>query len=345
MLGSDPEFFYANKQGVVIGSEKVLPKEGISMGEGKIIRDGVQAELNPEPRLCREQLAGNIRSCFQKIKEQMAGKELLYINFKEVVEVSQKEMDELSDESKVFGCAPSNNIYTGKSIIKFDPKVYRYRSAGGHIHLGKWTKSMIGEYNDLTGIFADINTALDDPKRTVPILDLIVGNTCVLVDRDPLAIERRKVYGKAGEYRTPPHGIEYRTLSNFWLKCYPLMGFVMGLARLAVLIVANDRDKELLSKVKIENVAKAINENNFELAYKNFKKIEKPLLDMIPDGFDNSIPITKNTIKEFKHFLTKDLSYWFKEDSLEHWVNLNISGHNGWEGFIQNFVRKDMLTK
>jgi len=343
-LGADPELFIANKKGV-IGSEKLLPKEGILTEGGKIIRDGVQLEINPQAATCREILARNIKDCFLTIRRQLAKKELLYINFKEVVEVSEKEMKTLSEDSKVFGCAPSNNIYTGKSIIKVDPRVYRYRSAGGHIHLGKWTEKMIGVYEELSKIQTAINKALEDPKRTVPMLDLIVGNTCVLVDRDPLAKERRKVYGKAGEFRTPPHGIEYRTLSNFWLKSYPLMSFVMGLARLAVLIVANDKDKKLMSEVKIENVAKAINENDFELAYKNFKKIEKPLLDMIPEDYDNNIPLASTTIKEFKHFLTKDLSDWFKTDPMDHWCNLDIGDANsyGWENFLKIKVHDDMM--
>jgi hypothetical protein len=65
----------------------------------------------------------------------------------------------------------------------------------------------------------------------------LVGNTCVLLDRDPRAAERRQIYGRAGEYRLPDHGLEYRTLSNFWLRAYPLFSLVMGLSRLAVSVV------------------------------------------------------------------------------------------------------------
>jgi hypothetical protein len=31
-------------------------------------------------------------------------------------------------------------------------------------------------------------------------------------------VNRRLLYGKAGTIRIKPYGIEYRTLSNFWLK-------------------------------------------------------------------------------------------------------------------------------
>ena len=44
---------------------------------------------------------------------------------------------------------------------------------------------------------------------------------------------RRQFYGLAGEFRLPPHGLEYRTLSNFWLYHRSLAHLVFGVARAA----------------------------------------------------------------------------------------------------------------
>jgi hypothetical protein len=144
-----------------------------------------------------------------------------------------------------------------------DPEKYRIRSAAGHIHLG-----------DASGSTTSSQwAALHSPDRLVPILDIIVGNTCVLLDRDPGNVERRRVYGRAGEYRTPPYGIEYRVLSNFWLRSYSLMSFVMSLSRFAVgLLTATihnggrkgvNYEAELLKLVNMDDIRRAINENDF----------------------------------------------------------------------------------
>ncbi len=42
---------------------------------------------------------------------------------------------------------------------------------------------------------------------------------------------RRQMYGLAGEYRLPPHGLEYRTLSNAWLFHPVIANIIFDLAR------------------------------------------------------------------------------------------------------------------
>lgn len=339
-LGCDPEFFFT-KNGTVIGSEKLLPRDGLEMPIGKVIIDGIQAELNPRPSSCRQGLGAEIGWCFSKIKEQLL-KDGHGIDFTQSVEISQSEMDSLSESSKMFGCSPSRNAYVegGQSKIKVDPKTYRKRAAGGHIHLGANPAHTLKEQEF-------INKALFNYDALVPILDLIVGNTCVLVDRSPSNIERRKVYGKAGEYRTPDYGIEYRTLSNFWLTSYPLFDLAFGLARLAVIILASDTpefsySKELLSKVRMRDVVKAINENDYDLALANFNAIKESLIEMLPDDAVH-FPITPGNIKIFEHFISKPMSHWFKQNPLEHWTAEPIDGESfGFEKFLYQTVLVDM---
>ena len=66
--------------------------------------------------------------------------------------------------------------------------------AGGHVHVG--------------GV-EDIN-----PKTMVRMLDLTVG----LLDIFDTDTRRREFYGQPGRYRDKPYGVEYRSLSNFWIQ-------------------------------------------------------------------------------------------------------------------------------
>jgi hypothetical protein len=348
-FGCDPEFFFS-KKGKVIGSEKVLPEDGMKSGEyqshtgvgdgkGRIVIDGVQAELNPRPDTCRANLANEISSCFRELVKKM--KELdVTADFSRAVNISDEEMASLSEKSKTFGCSVSYNSNRGgkASVITVDPHVYRVRAAGGHLHFGGGPNA---------GANDPILKVLKQPQRTVPMLDVVLGNTCVLIDRDPANAERRKVYGKAGEFRKPKHGLEYRTLSNFWLKDYKLMSFVTGLGRQAILLVANSAEgdehsweSKIRAAVDIKDVERAINTNDVELARANFEKIKPILLEAFKYG--DSYPITADKIDAFEHFIKKGVDYWFTGDIVEHWARLPEGHGTGFENFLTYTVGDDM---
>lgn len=343
-FGCDPELFF-RKNGKIIESSEVLPEEGLHQTRGdytvvenigsKITIDGVQVELNPQPYHCRAYVGNEISRCFNKLRKEI-DKEV-EIDFSQMIKLKPKELAAMSDRAKRFGCAPSYNAHKNgaKSKITVDPRVYGGRSAGGHIHIGSNSPRN-----------TKLLEVLNQPLRVVPMLDIIVGNTCVMIDRNPANKERRKHYGRAGEYRTPSFGIEYRTLSNFWLQSYQLMSLVMGLARLAVSIVEKSTDtdnyeKEIRDVISMKQVEKAINNNDFNLAYSNFKKIEPILLGMIA-SYDNMMPFNNNTIRYFHHFISKPLNYWFPEKPLEHWMKLPEGHDNGWESWLNSKVKTDL---
>lgn len=353
MMGCDPEFFFTNGRGTTRGSEKILPKTGLDCGKNygsytldkgsSIIIDGVQAELNPQPNTCRAYLGNEIHVCFRKLNNALKKrKENVKVAFSPVVKLTKKELGSLSEQSKIFGCAPSTNVYKhATSKITVNPKKYLKRSAGGHIHLG-FNK---GSYNK--GGVKLVRKALSNLDIMVPILDIIVGNTCVLIDRSSVNVERRKVYGKVGEYRTKPYGLEYRTLSNFWLHSYQLMSFVMGMSRMAVMIVAestpsNNIARKIMESVNKQDIIDAIQNNDFALAYSNWLKIEDIILEITTDVDDYSFPINPTNIQHFHWFIKKGMYYWFNHDSFKHWVNLPEGHDKGWESFLDHRVYRDM---
>lgn len=335
-MGCDPEFFF-KLEGEVIGAEKFLPKDGLIVGASKFIIDGVQAELNPQPYGCRANLANEIKRCMVQLDAELKkrGKGITP-DFGRAVEISAKNLADLAEESRKFGCAPSNNVHSKKaSEITVNPETYRVRAAGGHIHIGKGA----------TGTDRALTT---DHKRTVQMLDLICGNTAVLVDRDPANIERRKVYGRAGEYRLPQHGLEYRTLSNFWLTAYPLMSFAFGQARLAVQLMADAQYETyydaFMSKVKLKKVADAINHNDYDLAAENYLAIEPLMLEVTSQN--DRYPIHSGNNLAFHHFVNKiqtdGLAYWFKQDPMTHWLTIGECHTGGFTDFLNGTVKTDL---
>lgn len=350
VMGADPEFFF-EKEGKIIGAEKILNLEkgldvditggasnSFSSNYSKFIVDGVQAELNPKPDTCRARLGNEFSNCFKKLYNEISKYEGTKINFNTTIEISDEELKSLNENSRRFGCAPSfNSDKKSRNAVSLkDPSKYLYRSAGGHIHLGYKT-------GDSSQRFV-MQLMKKEPERIIAILDIIVGNTCVLIDRNPGNKERRKVYGKAGEYRTPEHGIEYRTLSNFWLRSYQLMSFVMGLSRYAFNIIYQskpwmDYEKELLSLVNMKKIKRAINNNDFNLAWENFQDIK----DFLNQTSPIEAPFGENRTAAFEHFATKGLDYWFKDNPIDHWRTLEDGHNGGWESFANTIVKKDML--
>lgn len=373
LLGGDPEFFFA-KDGEIIGSEKVLTNDGIHIKntdnmhryhpedvvDSQFVIDGVQAELHPRPATCRALLGNEIASCFRNLSKMMQEKGVT-ADFSQCVEVSQKEMDTLSEKNKVFGCAPSLNAYEGgESKITVDPKVYRGRAAGGHIHIGNSYSMYLTnpEYREQFRAAYELNKDFNNPWMTanrldkalktseiiVPVLDIVLGNTCVLIDRNPANVERRKVYGKAGEHRIKDYGIEYRVLSNFWLRSYQLMSFVTGLCRFAVHLVEqskpeNDYVKALFDAVSRDDIIKAINGNDFDLALKNFKAII-PIISEAAGKHTGSYPLTKDYIQSFLYFVHKGVDHWFDADVIKNWVTSPEGHGSGWEAFLMGTVFK-----
>lgn len=350
-IGCDPEFFF-KQNGEIVGAEKFLSKNGLEAGVkmSKFIIDGVQAELNPKQSYCRAYLGNEIAACFKTLKKELKKKGKGFsCDFSQAIEISKKHLDELADQSKIFGCAPSKNIYKNVSGIKIDavdPSKYLTRAAGGHIHIGKY------ENADVADAFAK------DHERVVEMLDIICGNTCVLVDRNPANKERRKLYGKAGEYRLPEHGLEYRTLSNFWLTSYPLMSLATGLARFAVQLMSDNRImpgtkekckeifyREFTSAVKQKNVHNAINNNDFDLAAENFQAIEQMFCEAVASEA-GTYPICKANMAYFYHFVSvvqeKGMGYWFPKDPVEHWTTIGECHAGGFFDFLMIDVKKDM---
>ena len=310
-MGADPEGFF-QRDGQIIGADRVLPVEGLGYGRPSVVRDGVQFELNPAPAATISGLANNTATAFNLLRQHLACHPGVTVNWKTVVDVSREELHGLSHKAQELGCSPSMNIY-GNRPLRCNVKTYRKRSLGGHAHIGLTSTNIFSGGRDMR-------------QRLIPLYDIFVGQWCVLLDRDPGAAERRENYGRAGEFRLPGHGVEYRTLDNFWVRSYPLMSFVFGMLNLATAVLVHtlaggNHEQELVRIVNVPRMRKAIETNDIRLATQGIADLQPWLTTYLPDS---GFPIRPGTIGKFvelgRHIDSHGMASVFPDDPLSYWA-------------------------
>ena len=321
-IGSDPEFFY-EKDGVVVPSSEVLASD-----HTHVIRDGVQGELNPSPDNCRQRSGARFLEALEEAigYGMLAGADL---SLKQAVEVPDSVWDRMSDQDKEFGCNPTLNVYK-EDIEKPSGTETRLRSAGGHVHIS-------------------LSKAHKLRHRTfVKLLDIVVGNTLVLIDRDPANKTRRTIYGRAGEYRLKEYGVEYRVPSNFWIRHYILWSGLAALVRNAIALLTNGHGRALLRHMDMDKVREAINNNDYDLALENYKRFIS-YLDKNNLSFDVGLGLTlrekflvwatsKNPLSYFPSNASELRSYF---EQRKVYSGRFIYDGGGFEYFLNNIVKHD----
>jgi len=223
-LGSDPEVF-VELAGEVIPAWKFLgsktrPDRGPpgAYGNNTLYWDGFQAEFTTTATPCIAFHVDSVRSGLRGVLEQAHKKYPdASLSLRSVVMVDEETLTKEANEAPEhveFGCAPSYNAY-GLKGEPLDGRSTQLRFAGCHIHIG-------------CGVRPE-----KERIRIVHALDAILGVSCVSLFAEFDNPVRRQYYGLPGEYRTPAHGLEYRTLSNAWLVHPAIMHLVFDLARQA----------------------------------------------------------------------------------------------------------------
>ncbi len=257
-LGGDPEFFVADKNNKILASDKFFPSKhnpllikSCSSSEpaakpNEVFFDGIQAEIAIGCNRCREYLATNVARCMKVIREKIGPEN--HIIMQPAVRVQKSVINSADPEAKIFGCLPDFNAYTlTTNTAEMDATRHPYRYAGGHIHIGissPYIKKTQNEYK--------IAKTEEGHIEIIKFLDLFVGIPSVLLDSGKGSKERRAKYGKAGCFRPTPYGVEYRTLSCWWLKSPITLSLVYGLARIAWSIMASDDGKAETIKKQIK---------------------------------------------------------------------------------------------
>lgn len=244
--GTDPEIFVTRgvARKTLLPAFKFLPTkaEAKKAFTGTITgaygyRDGFAAEAYIGARSCHGYLMDTIRAGLQKIRSAARDYDrTAELTIQNTFTVPAITMQHATDEEVELGCKPSLNAYGDIVSQPTDPRGFRLRFAGGHVHLGLGSSLEARRHRD---------HFVEDMVRGC---DLIAGVTSVAMLEGVDDPRRRMYYGRAGDYRlteygsgseyssTPMCGLEYRVLSNAWLAHPKFAHLTLNLVRVGLKI-------------------------------------------------------------------------------------------------------------
>lgn len=250
-LGSDPEIFLQNKEtkelfpaiGLIYGTkDKPQPMDGLPKGFTWQV-DNMALEFNTPPASTVGEWVKNHLMALDYIKK----------NIPEELELVIQTSGEFDSKylnipgATEFGCSSTYNAWLQDINPKPSCDNERLRCVGGHLHIG-----------------FEEGKEMELCERLIKTLDLYCTIPSLFLDGDT---ERRKLYGKAGEFRfaTSYIGCEHRSLSNFWLGSEELMHWVYTQVEEAIKFI---NDGNIIDEDLALEIQTAINEHNLELASK-----------------------------------------------------------------------------
>lgn len=203
-IGSDVEFFLRDSFNKIINAAdhiKHSKNSPYKKQKIKIYFDNVLAEFNIPPCNNGREFVAQITNGLYLL-EKISCPYKLDFTAASIIDESIAE----KENAKENGCNDETNAYTLSFNTEIENfiKNSRFRTCGGHIHIG----------------VDDDNKELLDPiikPLFVYMLDLFLGIPSILIDKDMTQVNRRKAFGKAGAYRSKSYGVEYRVLSSWWV--------------------------------------------------------------------------------------------------------------------------------
>lgn len=234
LLGVDPEMFVFDPiKRKTLPAHLFFPLKGARIHaedfRGSFYRDGYAVEFNLDRgEFCREnlttQLYGTIHYASMFLR-----KHKLKLITAPAVRIDLKSLIDAPSDVQQFGCSPSINAYSREEEVpRIDGMSHNLRYAGGHLHFGTTVSPLASSLQ-----------WMQDPDSVflfVKMCDLYIGVPLTYVEASPLNYLRRLHYGKAGDFRFQKYerntiGIEYRSLSPFWLRRPELLSFALGTGR------------------------------------------------------------------------------------------------------------------
>ena len=149
----------------------------------------------------------------------------------------------------IWLCDPDYNAWTGAKNTPPGTST-NLRTCGGHIHVGYDNPN---EYESLSIIKA---------------MDIYIGVASIILEPDN---DRKTMYGKAGAYREKKYGVEYRTVSNFYLQSKELTDLVFQNTIEAINFV-NRGGCNAMGPQEKEEIVNCINYNDKALALNLIEK-------------------------------------------------------------------------
>jgi hypothetical protein len=229
-FGTDPEFILKDARGRLKSAIGVVPgtrSRRMASGGCEFFYDNVLAECAIPPAVTRDEAVRNVRSALHMYSE-------IVKPFRMTTEAcGEFPAEELRHrDARSSGCDREYCAYSLRMVpdarVKSAMRRGGFRTAGGHVHIG-----------------TRMGSSHEDSVMLVRMLDLVLGLASIVMDSSSGARERRRLYGSAGRYRQPAHGVEYRTMGNFWLASPRLVGIVFDICGACVGLCERGFHREL----------------------------------------------------------------------------------------------------
>lgn len=198
-LGCDPEIFLVDAFGALkssiglIGGSKEDPRP-LPIGDGYAVQeDNVAIEFNIPPADSEDAFNEFIANALTFLSKEVKDRYGFEFSHRSAASFPKEELN--VPEAFIFGCDPDYNAWTGRKNPRPRANDKALRSCGGHVHVG-------------------MPMSEEETWKMGRLMDLFLGVPSVVLDDGSL---RKQLYGKRGAMRVKPYGMEYRTLSNFWV--------------------------------------------------------------------------------------------------------------------------------
>lgn len=266
-IGTDSECFLRSKDsGRLVSAIPFIngtKHEPQPLPGGNIQRDNVAMEVATDPASDLAQFVGNVGSVLKNARCVIP--KLYEIDAVPSANFPEDQLDH--PEALQFGCDADYDAYKVRENDKPVLKNPLFRSCGGHIHVGTGDNP---RYDFLKNFHGKIDM--------VKTMDAVHGIVSTLLDHSPQAVERRSLYGKAGTHRPKSYGVEYRVLSNFWIKSPLLVSLMYNLTKDALELMAAGKALKLIEAIGADKIRATINDGLYDDAVEIMNSHVRPLL-------------------------------------------------------------------
>ena len=288
-IGTDTELFLQRKVDnkfisaiPFIDGTKHEPKI-LKSKTGNIQRDNVAVEFATNPTIAKSRKKkGNFVDIIKTTINDVAEYIPEDCNLSMIASTDFNESELEDEEAKIFGCDPDFNAWTVSMNEPSTGVNLTFRSCGGHIHIGYVENSC----NDF---LLNFNGKIE----TIKMMDCFHGIISVLLDKSKSSARRKELYGKAGAHRPKEYGVEYRVLSNYWLKSPELVMLMENLTNDVLKLIRNNKHTKILKMIGNDVIVNTINNNDIKQAqiildsiYKHLSKNSIFYLDMALEKID-----------------------------------------------------------
>lgn len=258
-IGADPEVFVRLGDSFISGhtfpcGSKEFPRK---LDSGSVQVDGLALEFNVVPSETRGDFVNNtikiwrdLNNLVKSINPEVSLEAIPTVHFgTEYIKSLPKEVSRL-------GCNPDWNAYSLEENPLPDAE-QPFRTGAGHVHIG-FTSGADPQSVSHLRVCAELTKELD----------YFLGLPSLGWDPD---VERRSLYGKPGAFRPKPYGMEYRVLSNAWLRSRSTMEIVYDQTVRCVSRKFTSKKKSMFSKYG-DLAVRLINSNSVSWM-KEFQKV------------------------------------------------------------------------